>query len=333
MKNSPNIKTYGYKRLKGSIKCFITLGILFGYQGCNILFAWGFEPHKRINQQACLILPEPLFGFYKSHISYMVQHATDPDMRRYIDSNEAGKHYIDMEHYGNNIDSLPFAYNLALSKFGEDHLHKEGNLPWNIIRHVYLLKKAFSEGNTGFILKISADLGHYVADAHVPLHTTENYNGQLTGQTGIHGLWETQIPKLFMDTLLVPIPNFQFEENWKTWIWETIEESHNLVPMVLSQEKETKLNISEAERYTFELKNKQPEKTFSRKYLEYYHKALKGSVEMRYIASAQLTAKLIYTAWILAGEPPLNSKVKTEYTQTTQSSNPKISSEEIDCNH
>ena len=41
------------------------------------------------------------------------------------------------------------------------------------------------------VLRTAADLGHYLADAHVPLHTTGNYNGQRTNQTGIHALWET----------------------------------------------------------------------------------------------------------------------------------------------
>jgi len=333
MKKPANPRIYQCKRLNGCIRYFTGIGYLFGFLVMNQLQAWGFEPHRRINQQVCLILPQPLFGFYKSNISYMIQHATDPDMRRYIDSTEAGKHYIDMEHYAEAIDSLPFSYSSALTQYGESHLQKEGSLPWNIIHNVYLLKKAFSEGNTSFILKVSADLGHYVADAHVPLHTTENYNGQLTGQTGIHALWETQIPKLFLDTVLVPIPEFQFEENWKSWIWETIQTSHSLVPMVLERESITKSAIPERARYSFELKNNQVEKTHSKRFLEDYHKALQGSVEMRYIASVQLTAKLIYTAWILAGEPPLNSILNKEDALSSQSSAPKISSDAIDCDH
>jgi hypothetical protein len=35
------------------------------------------------------------------------------------------------------------------------------------------------------ILFIAADLGHYIADAHMPLHTSDNHDGQLTDQKGI----------------------------------------------------------------------------------------------------------------------------------------------------
>ncbi|MGC6428813.1 MAG: hypothetical protein ACON4Y_05945 [Flavobacteriales bacterium] len=47
------------------------------------------------------------------------------------------------------------------------------------------------------ILFICSDLGHYIADANVPLHTTINYDGQLTGQKGIHAFWESRLPELF----------------------------------------------------------------------------------------------------------------------------------------
>ena len=58
---------------------------------------------------------------------------------------------------------------------------------------------AFIEKDSDKILKYSADLGHYIADAYVPLHTTENYNGQLTGQKGIHAFWESRLPELFSE--------------------------------------------------------------------------------------------------------------------------------------
>jgi arylsulfatase A-like enzyme len=40
-------------------------------------------------------------------------------------------------------------------------------------------------------------LGHYVGDAHVPLHAALNYDGQLTGQTGFHSRWESEMVERF----------------------------------------------------------------------------------------------------------------------------------------
>ena len=297
------------------------------------LSAWGFEPHRRINQQACLILPAPLFGFYKSHINYMMQHATDPDMRRYVDTLEAGRHFIDMEHFGGDMDSLPMNYYEALEKYGVQHLQHEGNLPWNIIRNVFLLKQAFSEQNTDFILKISADLGHYLADAHVPLHTTANYNGQLTGQNGIHGLWETEVPKLFMDTLLVPMPHFEYNENWTSWIWDCIKESNQQVNTVLKAEMNVRHQIPEKEWYGFRQEKNGVKKTYSDAYLTAYHNQLNGMVDQRFIASAQVLAQLIYSAWIMAGEPPLEAHHSTKpETESSKNAN-SLPATELDCNH
>lgn len=297
----------------------------------NIAGAWGFEPHRRINQHACLILPSPLYGFYKTHLSYMMQHATDADMRRYVDTLEAGKHFIDVEHYGFDVDSIPNDYLEAEKQFGKSHLQNEGNLPWNIIRCVYGLKKAFSEGQIPYILKVSADLGHYVADAHVPLHTTENYNGQLTGQKGIHGLWETRIPELFMDTLLVPLTPMEFHENWVGEIWSTIKNSHQLVPMVLSKELETRSRIPENQWYGFEQRKNKVEKTYSQTYVNGYYMLLNGMVETQFISSAQLLAQLIFTAWVMAGEPDL-SKLNTIDT-TAQNPNSGVLQEDLNCDH
>lgn len=319
-----HLPNYRFKHLAVALLFFCKL---------QALGAWGFEPHRRINQQACLILPPPLFGFYKPHIAFMMQHATDPDMRRYVDSLEAGRHFIDLEHFGGNMDSLPMNYYQAENKYGRLHLIKEGNLPWNIIRNVYLLKNAFSEQNTDKILKISADLGHYVADAHVPLHTTENYNGQLSGQKGIHSLWETLIPNLFIDTLLIPMPEFEYRKNWTSDIWNCIGESHRYVETVLQSELHVRNEITESNWYEFQQSKDGVKKTYSSEYLRLYHKKLNGMVENRFIASAQLFAQLMYTAWVLAGEPELE-ELNNPVTQQNNSQKGTISyPTEVDCNH
>ncbi len=58
------------------------------------------------------------------------------------------------------------------------------------------LTTAFKNKDPAKILKLSAELGHYIADFHVPLHASSNHNGQYTNQKGIHGFWESRIPEL-----------------------------------------------------------------------------------------------------------------------------------------
>ena len=113
---------------------------------------------------------------------------------------EAPRHYIDIDHYGQNpFQVMPRKWTDAVEKFSEDTLLTYGIVPWHIQTVYNRLVKVFEEKDIDYILKNSADLGHYVSDAHVPLHTTENYNGQLTNQKGIHAFWESRLPELFPD--------------------------------------------------------------------------------------------------------------------------------------
>ncbi|RZK49357.1 MAG: hypothetical protein EOO99_06795 [Pedobacter sp.] len=122
------------------------------------------------------------------------------DTRRYTDSLEGAKHYIDFENYPFTKLNFPLTYSEAINIYGIHYLDKNGSLPWQIQQSYKSLVNAFERKDINRILKLSADLGHYISDAHVPLHTTSNYNGQLTDQKGIHGFWESRIPELFAKT-------------------------------------------------------------------------------------------------------------------------------------
>ena len=105
------------------------------------------------------------------------------------------------------------------------------------------------------ILKVSAELGHYVGDAHAP-HTTRNYNGQLTGQTGIHGLWESRLPELFSITMTFMSDPLPYVDNPTDMIWKVIEESHLAVDSVLRRERE--LAAVQLTRFSYETKENKP---------------------------------------------------------------------------
>ena len=158
-------------------------------------FCWGFYAHRQINYYATFLLPTEMLMFYKPNIDFLAEHAVDPDKRRYAIKEEGPRHYIDIDQYGNfPFTALPRKYNEALAKYGEDSLMGNGIVPWWIQTMLHRLTDAFKEKNSLRILKLSAEIGHYIADAHVPLHASSNHNGQLTAQHGIHGFWESRIP-------------------------------------------------------------------------------------------------------------------------------------------
>src|ERR1700722_5422839 len=159
--------------------------LLSGLMLVVLCSSWGFFAHYRINRLAIFTLPKGMSGFYKANIEYITEHAVSADKRRYVDSTEAPRHFLDADHYGKNpFSHIPQNWGDAVHKYTADTLDKYGTVPWAIQYNYYKLVKAFKAHDTTEILNASANLGHYVADAHVPLHLTLNYNGQLTNQTG-----------------------------------------------------------------------------------------------------------------------------------------------------
>jgi len=266
--------------------------------------SWGFYAHKEINKMAVFTLPPDLMFFYKKHLDFVTEKATSPDKRRYILVGEAPKHYLDIEYYTDSILIFRPDWKEASSMYPSDSMQAHGMLPWNLIRLTYYLKEAFEKQDVKSILKLSADMGHYIGDLHVPLHTTRNYNGQLTGQHGIHGLWESRLPELFAAT------NYNYylgHANYITDIhkavWDALQESHDAVDSVLNFERRIRNNFREDKMYSYEDRNGKTVLVYSEAYCKAYHYAMNNMVERRMRSAIKMTGDLWYTCWINAGKP------------------------------
>jgi hypothetical protein len=268
---------------------------------------WGFYAHKKINEQAVYSLPPELFGFYKNHLNYLTERATDPDKRRYAVENEGPKHFLDADYYEKQLplDTLPKNWFKAVEKYSLDTLQKHGIGPWNLQLMQKQLVKAFEEKNIFRIIKLSTDMGHYVADMHVPLHTTSNYNGQKTGQHGIHGLWESRLPELFASNYNFVVGRAVYIDSVEYSIWDAFEKSHSLVDSVLNTERRVSNLFSEDKKYVIEQRGASTVKTYSREFSSKYHQELGTMVEDRMKDAMYLLSCLWYTAWVEAGMPNL----------------------------
>lgn len=271
------------------------------------LTAWGFHAHKLINRYAVFTLPSELFGFYKKNIEYITEHAVDPDKRRYAVAEEGPRHFIDIDHYGSYpFPELPRTWDKAVAKFSEDTLVEYGIVPWNTYRVYRQLVRAFSEKNVGRILKLSADLGHYIGDAHVPLHATKNYNGQFTNQEGIHGLLESRIPELFSMDYDFFLGKADQIERPQEAIWNAVLGSARLVDTVFTSEKATSKSVPSQAKYSYETKGRTVVKQYSKAYSNDFHQRLGSMVEDRMRSSIVLLGSLWYSAWIEGGQPNLD---------------------------
>ncbi|HEX5001021.1 MAG TPA: zinc dependent phospholipase C family protein [Bacteroidia bacterium] len=268
---------------------------------------WGFWAHQEINRFAVFALPSPLFGFYKQYIGFVTSHATDPDKRRYAVEGEAACHFIDLDRYGKHpFDSIPQRWNDAVKIFGEDSLRAHGIVPWHIITELNRLTSAFKNHNLALILKYSSDIGHYIADAHVPLHCTANYNGQLTGQEGIHGLWESRVPELLGSEYDHFTGKGGYIDDPLKFVWGVLKQSYAAHDSVLQFESELTKHFPPQRKYAFETKGNTTVKTYSRAFAIAYDRALNGMAERRMQASILAVASFWYTAWVNAGQPDLN---------------------------
>lgn len=268
---------------------------------------WGFYAHQKINRIAVYSLPPEMFGFYKSHIDYLTEHAVDADKRRYAVKEEAPRHYIDLDHFGTYpFEKVPRRWKDAVAALTEDTLQAYGIVPWHVERMYFQLVKAFKEKKETAILRISADIGHYIADAHVPLHTTVNYNGQLTGQHGIHGLLESRLPELFAADYDLITGRAQPFDRPLDRIWEVVLASSAAVDCVLFLERQTFAAIPADRHYVFEQRGNRQVKAYAPEYAADYHQRLQGLVEKRMRDAIQAVAAFWYSAWLDAGQPDLN---------------------------
>ena len=274
------------------------------------LSSWGFLVHRTIHQIAIYSLPEPLQSFMHKEMANLVSNATRPDVRRNTDKTEATKHFIDLEAYGPNAaNNMPLNWADAVKKYSEDTLLKYGWAPYLIISELDKLTSAFRSKNKDSILFYAADIGHYIGDVHVPLHTTINYDGQLTNQKGLHSMWESFIPELRIDQYqLYNSHKATYLKNPSEALWQDIRQAANLVPEMLAVEKEVSIQFKPETKYKTQMRYGKETKMYTKEFAEAYANGLGATINTQLIASSNMIADFWYTAWVNAGKPIITSR-------------------------
>ncbi len=254
---------------------------------------------------------------FKPQIDFLSEHAVDPDKRRYAVPEEGPRHYIDIDRYGNYpYPDLPRKWEDAVAKYSEDTLNTYGIVPWWLQTMLYRLTNAFKEKNQVKILRYAAEIGHYIADAHVPLHANSNHNGQFSGQKGIHGFWESRVPELLAEKEWdFFIGKADYLKNPADFIWKRVLESAAAADTVLQIEKELTASFPQDQKFSFEERNGITIRQYSSAFSKAYDSRLKGMIERRMRQSIHATASFWYTAWINAGQPDLKKLNNREFTK------------------
>lgn len=254
------------------------------------IIAWGGVGHSLINRNSTRHFPDEMAG-YKLWSEFLALHASDADYRKGSDPNEGNKHYIDIDNYPEFLaGNFPFSIDTLINRYGWNYVWQQGILPWATKNTLDSLTVALQNHEWDKAKLLAADLGHYVADGHQPLHITRNYDGQFTNQRGIHSRYETQMINQFQNELTFSTETIQYVSDPVSFIFDYLFESYSFLDDLLRADSLAKSIAGNTNSTTYYNSLWQQTNVFT-KYL-----FKKASVRL---------GSLIYTAWFNAGSPQL----------------------------
>jgi hypothetical protein len=260
--------------------------------------AWGVDAHRYIMDRAIDRLPPELRPFYDRWRPYLVERSVDPDLWRLAGwDDEPPRHFMDMDAYGAYpFPDLPRDYDRAVERYGIEFVQKNGLVPWRVAEMYGRLRRAFEDqkkGGSDYALSnarfYSAVLAHYVSDAHVPLHAVVNYDGQVTGQWGIHGRFESDLFERYRDRLTVTPPALGPVRDPRALTFDVLLSSYKASALVLAAD----------------LKAVAGRTQYDDGYYDLLFGDLRTTLEERLGGSISAVSALITSAWEDAGRPEL----------------------------
>jgi hypothetical protein len=265
--------------------------------------AWGFSAHEFIMDRAIALLPPELRPFFEKNRTEVVYRAIDPDLWRTVGFfEEPPNHFIDIDAYGAYpFAALPRDYDAAVLKFGKDRVIQEGLLPWRAEEEFANLRLDFEAYNRGGefaahdIVLFSGVLAHYISDACVPLHAVVNYDGRLTGQSGVHSRWETTMFERYQKQLTIAPKSIAPITSPRDFAFDRVLEGAQLVPALLKADLDA---IGSRDVY-------------DDAYYDAFFRAQRSIIEERLNAAIAGVAAAITGAWEAAGKPAVPVNVAT----------------------
>ncbi|MCC6847702.1 MAG: hypothetical protein IT294_04310 [Deltaproteobacteria bacterium] len=158
--------------------------------------AWGLAAHRWVAARAAELVRERCPALGAAPRSALGDAAVEPDtvLKRREGRREGVRHFLNLDHYGPPpFRGLPRDRRAAEARFGRKTVEREGTLPWWGASVARRLRDELRRGDVGAARRTAGHLAHYAADATMPLHATENFDGQKTGQRGVHRRVEAEL--------------------------------------------------------------------------------------------------------------------------------------------
>ena len=284
-----------YNQTKGNMKInFIYFLVLLSF----LFIGWGSTGHKMINKKSVESFPQEM-NIFLYWASQLEANAMNADNRKGTDPNESPKHYIDIDNYPSFINNgtIPQTWDSVIAIYGYNFVIDQGILPWAIMTTIDTLQKTFERRDWAKAVLTASDLGHYIADGHNPLHITRNYNGQYTGQTGIHSRYESSMINRYQAQINYSGDSVNFVEDINEYIFSFIYRNYNYVDSVLYADSAAKAYANS---------------TSSDLYYQKMWEISKGCTVLLFKEASEILAALIYTSWKNAGSPQITTEVEDE---------------------
>ena len=260
--------------------------------------AWGFDAHRFITDRAIDLLPDPIRPFFQKHRAFIVERSIDPDLWRTAGwDDEPPRHFVDLDAYGRPpFGALPREYDRAVERYGAEFVQRNGTLPWRASEIYGQLRRNFElqkRGVAGYSLEnikyYAAILAHYVEDGHVPFHAVLNYDGQLTGQHGIHSRWESELVMRHITDLRLAPPPIVAVTDMRSFIFDVLQASFPHAETILQADKAAVVGRDE----------------YDDAYFDLLYGQTRPILEQRLSAAISGVASAIVGAWEAGGRPDL----------------------------
>jgi hypothetical protein len=230
---------------------------------------------------------------FSAWTSILASHASDADDRKPYTVGESPKHYIDIDNFSdfNQSGRIPQTLDSVIAKYGYSFVYAQGVLPWATQTSFDSLKNCFLRKDWEKAVLFAADLGHYVADGHMPMHITRNYNGQYTGNDGIHSRYESTMINAFINEIIYSGKDIDTIANVNEYIFQYIYHNYSYVDSVLAADDSAKAVNSNY---------------YSTDYKQTLWNLSKEYTILLFKEASHAITELIYTAWVQAGSPGMN---------------------------
>jgi hypothetical protein len=252
--------------------------------------AWGPNADKLVVNKAIDTLPADIRSFFEAARADLVQHVTDPLAAEAKTPSERQNHFIYLDRYGRfPFTSLPRSYKAAVAKYGKSKLTATGLLPWQIGVYSQKLTEALKLNHWDEVKVDAAILAAYVAEAHDPFNTTENFDGRLTNQTGVNERFGTTLIDRFSSFFPIHPNDAAFISDPTDHAFEACLNSHAWLETVLLADRNVRLTG----------------KSYDDEYFDRFYNQVAPTLIRQLSDAATDVGSYWLTAWINAGRPQL----------------------------